>query len=112
SYSSYRILIIIVGLLVAIGLYDFVTRTKAGVLVRAGASDRTMASLMGVRVSWLFMGVFALGAGLAALAGALLGPITSVHIGMGEDILILALVCIVIGGIGSIRGALAGALLV
>ncbi len=112
SYSSYRILIIIVGLLVAIGLYVFVTRTKAGVLVRAGASDRTMASLMGVRVSWLFMGVFALGAGLAALAGALLGPITSVHIGMGEDILILALVCIVIGGIGSIRGALAGALLV
>src|SRR5690606_27002913 len=86
--------------------------TRAGVLVRAGASNRGMATLMGVRVSWLFLGVFMLGAMLAALAGALLGPITSVQIGMGEDILILALVCIVIGGIGSVRGALVGALLV
>src|SRR2546426_8237986 len=71
-----------------------------------------MATRMGVRVPLLFLGVFTLGAMLAAVAGALLGPITSVQVGMGEDILILVLVCIVIGGIGSIRGALVGALLV
>ena len=82
------------------------------VLVRAGASNRQMATLMGVRVPLLFLGVFALGAMLAAVAGALLGPITSVQVGMGEEILILVLVCIVIGGIGSIRGAFVGALLV
>ncbi|ANN68758.1 branched-chain amino acid ABC transporter permease [Bordetella bronchialis] len=111
-YSSYRLMIIAVGLLVALGLYLFVTRTRAGVLVRAGASNRQMATLMGVRVPLLFLGVFCLGAMLAAVAGALLGPLTAVQVGMGEDILILVLVCIVIGGIGSIRGAFVGALLV
>ncbi|MET0184018.1 MAG: branched-chain amino acid ABC transporter permease [Achromobacter sp.] len=111
-YPAYRIMIIAVGLAVAVGLYAFVTRTRAGVLVRAGASNRQMATLMGVRVPLLFLGVFTLGAVLAAIAGALLGPITAVQIGMGEDILILVLVCIVIGGIGSIRGAFVGALLV
>ena len=111
-YPAYRIMIIAVGLAVAVGLYAFVTRTRAGVLVRAGASNRQMATLMGVRVPLLFLGVFTLGAVLAAVAGALLGPITAVQIGMGEDILILVLVCIVIGGIGSIRGAFVGALLV
>ena len=100
------------GVAAALGLYWFVTRTRAGVLVRAGASNRQMATLMGVRVPLLFLGVFALGAMLAAVAGALLGPITSVQVGMGEEILILVLVCIVIGGIGSIRGAFVGALLV
>ncbi|WP_280191563.1 branched-chain amino acid ABC transporter permease [Delftia sp. PS-11] len=111
-YPAYRLMIIVFGLAAALGLYLFVTRTRAGVLVRAGASNRQMATLMGVRVPLLFLGVFALGAMLAAVAGALLGPITSVQVGMGEDILILVLVCIVIGGIGSIRGALVGALLV
>lgn len=111
-YPAYRLMIIAVGLAVALGLYLFVTRTRAGVLVRAGASNRLMATLMGVKVPWLFLGVFMLGAMLAALAGVMLGPITAVQIGMGEEVLILALVCIVIGGIGSIRGALAGALLV
>lgn len=111
-YPAYRLLIIALGVLAVLGLYAFVTRTRAGVLVRAGASNREMATLMGVRVSRLFLGVFMLGAMLAALAGALLGPITAVQVGMGEDILILALVCIVIGGIGSVRGALVGALLV
>jgi branched-chain amino acid transport system permease protein len=105
-------MIIAVGLVMALALYAFVTKTRAGVLVRAGASNRQMATLMGVRVPILFLGVFTLGAALAALAGALLGPITAVQIGMGEDILILVLVCIVIGGIGSIRGAFVGALLV
>ena len=111
-YPAYRLMIIIFGLAAALGLYWFVTRTRAGVLVRAGASNRQMATLMGVRVPLLFLGVFTLGAMLAAVAGALLGPITSVQVGMGEEILILVLVCIVIGGIGSIRGALVGALLV
>lgn len=111
-YPAYRLMIIVFGLAAALGLYLFVTRTRAGVLVRAGASNRQMATLMGVRVPLLFLGVFTLGAMLAAVAGALLGPITSVQVGMGEDILILVLVCIVIGGIGSIRGALVGALLV
>jgi branched-chain amino acid transport system permease protein len=111
-YSSYRLMIIAVGLLVALGLYAFVTRTRAGVLVRAGASNRQMATLMGVRVPVLFLGVFCLGAMLAAVAGALMGPLTAVQVGMGEEILILVLVCIVIGGIGSIRGAFVGALLV
>lgn len=107
-YPAYRLMIIVFGLAAALGLYWFVTRTRAGVLVRAGASNRQMATLMGVRVPLLFLGVFTLGAMLAAVAGALLGPITSVQVGMGEDILILVLVCIVIGGIGSIRGALVG----
>ncbi len=111
-YPAYRLLIIAVGLLTALGLYLFVTRTRAGVLVRAGASNRQMATLMGVRVPLLFLGVFVLGAMLAALAGALLGPVTAIQAGMGEQILILVLVCIVIGGIGSMRGALVGALLV
>jgi branched-chain amino acid transport system permease protein len=111
-YSSYRLMIIAVGLLVAAGLYAFVTRTRAGVLVRAGASNRQMATLMGVRVPLLFLGVFCMGAMLAAVAGALMGPLTAVQVGMGEEILILVLVCIVIGGIGSIRSAFVGALLV
>ena len=95
-------MIIAFGVAAALGLYWFVTRTRAGVLVRAGASNRQMATLMGVRVPLLFLGVFALGA-MPAVAGALLGPTTSVQVGMGEEILILVLVCIVIGGIGSIR---------
>ncbi len=111
-YPAYRLLIIAVGLTAALGLYLFVTRTRAGVLVRAGASNRQMATLMGVRVPLLFLGVFVLGAMLAALAGAMLGPVTAIQAGMGEQILILVLVCIVIGGIGSIRGAFVGALLV
>jgi branched-chain amino acid transport system permease protein len=111
-YPAYRLLIIAVGLVAALGLYVFVTRTRAGVLVRAGASNRQMATLMGVRVPLLFLGVFVLGAMLAALAGALLGPVTAIQTGMGEQILILVLVCIVIGGIGSMRGAFVGALLV
>ncbi len=111
-YPAFRLMIIAVGLVVAVGLYAFVTRTRAGVLVRAGASNRQMATLMGVKVPVLFLGIFTLGAALAALAGAMLGPINAVQIGMGEEILILVLVCIVIGGIGSIRGAFVGALLV
>jgi branched-chain amino acid transport system permease protein len=112
EYASYRLAIIGVGAAVALCLYILVTRTKIGMLVRAGASNREMALAMGVNIRRLFTAVFALGAALCALAGAMLGPILAVQVGMGENILILAFVVIVIGGIGSIRGALVGALLV
>src|SRR5437868_3532327 len=111
-YPAYRLLIIGVGLAVALSLFFFVTRTKAGMLVRAGASNREMALAMGVDIRLLFTLVFGVGAALCALAGALLGPLLAVQVGMGENILILAFVVIVIGGIGSIRGALVGSLLV
>jgi branched-chain amino acid transport system permease protein len=112
QYASYRLAIIGVGVAVAICLYVLVTKTKIGMLVRAGASNREMALAMGVNIHSLFTAVFALGAALCALAGAMLGPILAVQVGMGENILILAFVVIVIGGIGSIRGAFVGALLV
>jgi branched-chain amino acid transport system permease protein len=111
-YPAYRLLVIGVGLLVAVLLYLLVTHTRVGMRVRAGASNREMALAMGVNVKRLFTLVFAVGAALSALAGALLGPILAVQVGMGESILVLAFVVIVIGGIGSIRGALVGALLV
>lgn len=111
-YPSYRLLILAGGVLVAVGLYLLVNHTRVGMRVRAGASDRPMAELMGVRVGRIFNGIFLLGAALAALAGALMGPIIAVQVGMGESILIPALVVIVIGGIGSVRGAFVAALLV
>jgi len=112
AYPAYRLLVIGVGLAVAILLYLLVAKTRLGMQVRAGASNREMALAMGVNVRWLFTLVFAIGAALCAVAGALLGPLLAVQIGMGESVLILAFVVIVIGGIGSIRGALVGALLV
>ena len=111
-YSAYRLLIIGVGLAVALLLYFVVARTKIGMLVRAGASNREMALAMGVNIKRLFTLVFGFGAALCAIAGAMLGPIFAVQVGMGESILILAFVVIVIGGIGSIRGALIGSVLV
>ena len=111
-YPSYRLLIIGVGLAVALVLFVGVTRTRIGMQVRAGAANREMALAMGVNVPRLFTGVFALGAALCAIAGGMLGPLLSVQVGMGESILILAFVVIVIGGIGSIRGAFWSALLV
>src|SRR5260370_10555654 len=96
----------------ALWVWLLVTRTRAGMWVRAGASDREMAEVMGVDTRTLFTLVFAIGAALCAVAGALLGPLLAVQVGMGENILILAFVVIVIGGIGSIRGALLGAVLV
>ena len=112
QYASYRLAIIGVGIAVAFLLYVLVTKTKVGMLVRAGASNREMAIAMGVNIRALFTAVFAFGAALCALAGAMLGPILAVQVGMGENILILAFVVIVIGGIGSVRGAFVGALLV
>jgi branched-chain amino acid transport system permease protein len=111
-YPSYRLLIIAVGLAVAAFLYLLVARTRVGMWVRAGAANREMTEALGINVPMLFTGIFALGAALCAVAGALLGPLLAVQVGMGENILILAFVVIVIGGIGSIRGALVGSLLV
>ena len=111
-YPSYRLLIIGVGLAVAVLLYVLVAKTRIGMLVRAGASNREMALAMGVDIRLLFTLVFGFGAALCAVAGALLAPLLAVQVGMGESILILAFVVIVIGGIGSIRGALVGSLLV
>ncbi|WP_374299148.1 branched-chain amino acid ABC transporter permease [Ferrovibrio sp.] len=109
-YPSYRFLIIVVGLLCAVFLYLLVQRTRLGMLIRAGASNREMAGALGVDIKLLFTLVFGLGSALAALAGLMAGPVTTVQIGMGDNILILALVVIVIGGIGSIRGAFIAAI--
>lgn len=112
SYPAFRLLIIAVGLAVALALYLVVVKTRVGMQVRAGASNREMAQAMGANVKLLFTAVFGFGAALCALAGGMLGPLLAVQVGMGESILILAFVVVVIGGIGSIRGALVGALLV
>jgi len=111
-YPAYRLLIIGVGLALAALLYLLVAKTRMGALVRAGASNREMAMAMGIDIRRLFTAVFGFGAALCAVAGAMLGPLLAVQVGMGEGILILAFVVIVIGGIGSIRGALVGSLLV
>jgi branched-chain amino acid transport system permease protein len=112
SYPAYRLVIIGAGLVLALSLYLLVVKTRMGALVRAGASNREMATAMGVDIKRLFTVVFGIGAGLCAVAGVLMGPLLAVQVGMGENILILAFVVIVIGGIGSIRGALVGAILV
>lgn len=112
QYPVYRLLIIVVGIAVGIGLYVLVNKTRLGMWIRAGASNPVMAATMGIRIRPLFTFVFALSAALCALAGALLGPLLAVSVGMGESILIPAFEVIVIGGIGSMRGALIGALLV
>jgi len=112
DYSLYRLALIVFGLLVALGLWLLISKTRLGIQIRAGESDREMIAALGVNIRWLYTVVFALGAALAGLAGALVGAIQSVQVGMGEPVLILAFVVIVIGGIGSIKGAMVGALLV
>ncbi len=111
-YPLYRLTLIVIGLGVALGLWWLIERTRLGIQIRAGENDREMIAALGVDISKLYTMVFALGAGLAGLAGALVGAIQSVQVGMGEPVLILAFVVIVIGGIGSIRGAFWGAVLV
>jgi branched-chain amino acid transport system permease protein len=111
-YPTYRFAIILVGLLVALLLYLLITKTRLGMLIRAGASNRVMVSALGVNITLLYTLVFGLGALLAALSGLMAGPIFTVESGMGENVLILAFVVIVIGGIGSIRGAFVAALLI
>jgi len=112
AYPTYRIAIIVVALAVALFLYVLVMRTRVGMLIRAGASNREMVGALGIDIKLLYTLVFGLGAALAGLAGLLQAPILTVQIGMGENILILAFVVIVIGGIGSIRGAFIAAVFV
>ncbi|MDP2620489.1 MAG: branched-chain amino acid ABC transporter permease [Hyphomicrobiales bacterium] len=109
---SYRVLIVVVGLVVAVLLYWIVNNTKLGMLIRAGASNRTMVSALGVDIRTLFTLVFAIGAVFAGLAGMMVAPITEASIGMGNGIIILAFVVIVIGGLGSVKGAFVAAMLV
>ena len=111
-YPLYRLLIIAVGILVAIGLFFLIRRTRLGMQIRAGASNREMIAALGVNIRWLYSLVFGLGAMLAGFAGVMAAPVFAVESGMGEGILILTFVVIVIGGIGSVKGALLGALLV
>lgn len=111
-YPIYRLVIIGVGLLVAIGLYLLIRHTRLGMRIRAGASNRDMIAALGINIRWLYSLVFGLGAMLAGFAGVMAAPVFAVESGMGESILILTFVVIVIGGIGSIKGALLGALLV
>jgi branched-chain amino acid transport system permease protein len=112
SYPLYRLVIIGIGLAVALLLWWVVARTRLGMLIRAGASNRPMVAALGINIRLLYTVVFGCGAALAGLAGLLVGPIYSVQPGMGELVLIQVFVVIVIGGIGSIRGAFAGALIV
>lgn len=104
-YPLYRFAIMIVSLAVAAGLWFLISRTRTGMLIRAGASNRRMVAALGVDIKLLFTAVFGLGAALAGLAGVMYAPISTVFSGMGEEVLIQAFVVIVIGGIGSIRGA-------
>jgi branched-chain amino acid transport system permease protein len=111
-YPVYRFATIAAGLAVAAGLWVIVTRTRVGMLIRAGASNPEMVSALGVNVQRLFMFVFGFGAMLAGFAGVIAAPIFSIEPGMGDNILIVAFVVIIIGGIGSIRGAFIAALMI
>ncbi len=109
---TYRLLIIGTGLAVAAGLFWLVNHTRLGMLIRAGASNRTMVAALGIDIQTLFALVFALGAMLAGLAGMLIAPITEASIGMGGQIIITAFVVIIVGGIGSMKGAFIAAILI
>jgi branched-chain amino acid transport system permease protein len=111
-YPAYRFAIIVTGAAVAALLAWLVARTRLGMLIRAGASNRRMIGALGVNIELLFSLVFGLGAVFAGLAGLMAAPLSSVKIGMGDDILIVAFVIIVIGGIGSIKGAFVAAMVV
>lgn len=111
-YPIYRLAIVFVGLLVALGLYLLISHTRIGMLVRAGSTHRDMVRALGVDIRTLYTAVFGLGALLAGLAGLMAGPVYTVQVGMGEQILILTFVVVVIGGLGSIRGAFLAAMVV
>ncbi len=109
---AYRLLIIVAGLTVAVGLYFLVTRSRLGMLIRAGASNRSMVSALGVNIDRLYLVIFAIGAALAGFAGMLIAPITEASIGMGNEIIIVAFVVVIVGGLGSIKGAFYSAILI
>ena len=111
-YPAYRLAVILAGLVLALAIYLFVSRTRVGAMVRAGANNPAMTAALGINTKILFRLIFATGACFAGVAGMLLGPLTSVQPGMGEPLLILSLVVIIIGGIGSVRGAFIAAIIV
>ena len=111
-YPVYRLVITGVAAVAGLMLYILITRTRAGALIRAGSDNREIVAALGVNINLLYTLVFALGALLAALAGIMMGPLLSIEPGSGDPILVLTLVVVVIGGLGSVRGALVGALLV
>jgi branched-chain amino acid transport system permease protein len=112
SYPVYRLGISAVCIVLAVLLYLLIRRTRLGMAIRAGATDREMVQSLGIDIDWLYRFVFALGVALAALAGMIAAPVSSVFPGMGNHVLIVCFVVVVIGGIGSVRGALVGALLI
>ena len=111
-YPVYRLVITGVAIVAGMLLYFLITRTRIGALIRAGSDNREIVAALGINISLLYTLVFALSAMLAALAGIMMGPLLSVEPGIGDPILITTLVVVVIGGIGSVRGALVGALMV
>lgn len=111
-FPTYRVMIIAAGLLIAVGMAVLVNHTRLGMRIRAGASNRTMIGALGIDIKLLFTLVFALGAALAGIAGMLVSPITEASIGMGNAIIITAFVVIIVGGIGSIKGAFVAAMLI
>jgi len=111
-FPTFRLAIIGSGLLVAAGLYILVNHTRVGMLIRAGASNRTMVAALGIDIQLLSAFVFAIGATLAGLAGMLIAPITEASVGMGNDIIVTALVVVIAGGAGSIKGAFVAAMLI
>jgi branched-chain amino acid transport system permease protein len=112
AFPIYRLAIIVIALVVAIGLWLLLDRTRLGAMIRAGVDDPDMARVVGIRVSQLFTIVFALGAGLAAFAGIIGGPILSVYPGLDQDMLPLALVVVILGGTGSLLGSFVGSIIV
>jgi branched-chain amino acid transport system permease protein len=112
NYPAYRFAIIVAGLAVALGMYLLINRTRVGMLIRAGSDNADMVGALGVNIKVVNTTLFAVGAGLAGLAGLFIGPLVSVQPGMGEPILILTLVVIIIGGVGSVRGAFYAAMIV
>ncbi|MBL27826.1 MAG: branched-chain amino acid ABC transporter permease [Rhodospirillaceae bacterium] len=112
TYPVYRLFVIAVGAAVAVGLYLVLERTRLGARVRAGVDDRDMAAALGIDIGRLFFGVFCLGCGLAGLAGVVAAPVLSVYPGMNMSVLVLALIVVVVGGPGSLSGAVIGSLLI
>jgi branched-chain amino acid transport system permease protein len=112
TYPVYRLFISAVCIALAVGMYLVFTRTRLGMMIRAGSTNREMVQSLGVDISFLYRVVFAAGVALAALAGMVASPVSSVYPGMGQSVLIICFVVVVIGGIGSIRGALVAALLI
>jgi len=112
SYPVYRLVISAVCIVLAVALYFVIQRTRLGMMIRAGNHDRTMVEALGININMIYRVVFALGVALAALAGMLAAPISSVFPNMGSQVLIISFVIVVIGGIGSVWGALAAALIV